>query len=191
MSSRVWLFLSWAAASGLGVCAGVAGSQLVAARLLGAAAGHGSGSAPTASAIPSPEEWAAGRERAIASHVEIRHRFAEEARDPAWSPGAISSFRADFEALAARFGSQVRVTVTGIDCRTTLCKVDLAWATYAEARRAHTDIIRARYKLKCARDIYLPPPDDLSAAAAPSSPTGHSSYVASVVFDCAEAREDG
>lgn len=166
----VGLVLSWTAASGVGVFAGVAATRFVTPHP----------TSPPASAAPpspsTPEEWAAAGEQASARHLELRRRFDEEARDPAWSPEAAATFRRDFDAL----GSRIPARVTGVDCRTTMCKVDLAWASYTEAKRGYRAVIGARYQLKCLRDIYVPRPEVEAAT-----------YAASVVFDCAASRKDG
>ncbi|MBI2392314.1 MAG: hypothetical protein HYV09_22195 [Deltaproteobacteria bacterium] len=108
--------------------------------------------------------------------AEIHSRLAaHEAQgvDASWAPGAEKSLRTDFAEVA----TSARATVLGVHCKTTSCKVDLEWNSYAEANDAISEITRAQYALNCMRSISLLDP-----------PVQGARYRASAMFDCTELR---
>ena len=110
------------------------------------------------------------------AHV-LQHRlqreqsFAKEPVDRVWSTDAARSFRADFGAFE---GAVFRVG--DVDCRTSTCRVQLTWDSYAAARAQAKKIVQYDYATNCMREILTPEPDN------PEAP-----YTASVYFDCKSA----
>lgn len=108
--------------------------------------------------------------------AEIQGRLAAhdaQGVDPSWAPGAEKSLRTDFVEVA----TSAKATVLGICCKTTSCKVDLEWNSYAEASDAVSEITRAQYALNCMRSISLLDP-----------PVQGARYRASAMFECTELR---
>lgn len=108
--------------------------------------------------------------------AEIQSRLAAhdaQGVDPSWAPGAEKSLRTDFVEVA----TSAKATVLGIRCKTTSCKVDLEWNSYAEASDAVSEITRAQYALNCMRSISLLDP-----------PVQGARYRASAMFECTELR---
>lgn len=129
-----------------------------------AASDHGSSAPPDLAAYKA--EHRADHDAAIARHW-------QEPSDPTWSSKSAASLEHDLGELART----AKFEVGRVDCRTTSCLGVIEWASYGEARSGFEKLLVQRYDVNCAREIYLPEPNDPNAR-----------YEATVVFDCTHLR---
>jgi hypothetical protein len=128
-------------------------------------------SAPTP---PSPQEIA---QHNAAAQAALVARLEREGSDPHWSPGATASFKSD---LGKTQAIQTGAVVKDVTCGTTMCAAQIAWNDYASAKKDYKSLLTEKYDLNCKRTVYVPPPDDPSAA-----------YSATLFLDCESFRADG
>lgn len=134
--------------------------------------------APLASAAVAPPPQQSAEDAARQWAEQQRAREAQVAAEPVdrnWSREATASFRKDFETLGARD----RFQVTDLECKTTSCLAKLSWGSYGDARKTWHDVLHGRYEKGCARQVFVPPPDQGQS---------DSSYEGTVYFDCTQDR---
>jgi hypothetical protein len=113
---------------------------------------------------------------ALAEDEADRHRmmaaYEQQSRDTTWAPRAEAAFETDFGKL-----SNKGIVVRGVECRTTACKAELQWPSYANARRDAAQLVHFPFAENCARHTFTPPPED------PDKP-----YETTMLFECEMAR---
>jgi hypothetical protein len=101
---------------------------------------------------------------------------ANEARDPEWADATTRSLSQDFAVLQREAGGFDTISV---DCRTTLCRADIAWKSRMEANDNWEQVLHHRYQANCRRIVLLR-----------SEPDGSGAQHADLTFDCAGWRAD-
>ena len=107
----------------------------------------------------------------------VLHDHGEEPRDRSWA----SATERVLSGELGQFAQDKHFEVRDVDCRTTTCVASLSWPSYSDAQRVADEIVQKAYGgKKCARSLYLPPPEDPSAT----------NYEGRLVFACEADRAD-
>jgi len=124
---------------------------------------------PNAEPLPDP---VAERAAVIERHRQWRETHAAEAKDPAWAAAKNEKAAAELGQAAERNGFKF----VGVDCRTTWCRAEFEWPSYADASRTYSAVLHSEMS-GCQSGIYLEPPPD------PTVP-----YRAPAMYDCTSDR---
>lgn len=100
-------------------------------------------------------------------------RFQQEGVDPNWAPAAAAMMREDLQTLSAQLGAEVE----SVQCRTTVCEIDLQWPSVGALGNAPSALAQGRYRLNCTRTVFNLPAED------PNAP-----YKATLFLDCEQFR---
>jgi len=146
--------------------------RFIAARVTPSASAPGTAELPiTRSAQSSSSEQE--RHIVIAERDKQIRAFEAESYDPAWSTIAKSAFQQDLDAITVNKDYKVK----SLDCKTTLCRAVVSWASYDEAQSAAGHFMHAMYHTNCAKTLYAPKPED------PNAP-----YEGTIIYDCTSLR---
>jgi hypothetical protein len=81
-----------------------------------------------------------------------------EPRDPAWAGEAEATITSSLDSLLST--SNRTWKVDSVDCRTSTCRIDVAWPNYSSASSDFGELLSATYGLPCASEVTLPPPQE-------------------------------
>jgi hypothetical protein len=128
---------------------------------------------------PSPleEDRDARTRRMFDDHEKLLAQHDAERRDAAWAPKQQRVVEATLGALSG--APRVSFSLRSVDCRTSSCVARLAWPSENAARMNLQELLAGSAAAGCAREIAFPHAET------------EGSYVASLYFDCAEARWGG
>jgi hypothetical protein len=124
--------------------------------------------------VPIPEHLdpEARRLELRARHESYRKAHAEEPREHGWAEEQEREVSQTLRQNAMMGG----VDALRIDCRTTLCRAEFEWPSYAEAQKTYSNALHV-FLEGCDSAILLEPPED------PTLP-----YRATATYDCTEGR---
>lgn len=117
-----------------------------------------------------PVQWHAHHVTYNAQLVAAHER---EPVDRGWAAGAEAAFSEDLSVVASKNGFEIART----DCRTTSCIASIHWPSRTLALGTYQQLLTARYKMNCSKEILIPDADDATAP-----------IEATLVLDCTELR---
>jgi hypothetical protein len=116
--------------------------------------------------LPAPPDIQADLE---AREFTKQQEHAAEPVDATWASKAKREFHEDLDGL----GRAVGASVQSVDCRTSSCKVELAWSSHEQASRHYYALLSSPVRQNCAFFALLPEPSKDAKG-----------YVQSVFFKC-------
>jgi hypothetical protein len=118
---------------------------------------------------PDPEE----ESEKLVQHWEDRlQRYADEPEDRVWAAPMKKSLESSVSSLA----TQGHFTLVETECRSQTCSATVEWKDYSDAMESHSQLIFEQYGPNCARDVFLPEPEDRQVP-----------YQATVLYDCSQS----